>query len=158
MDGDIRKSTGVPGIEEVLDCLVLVREEMLRKQVYYQMLSQFLSQFSAKKGVKLSNLKAGNEYFGTRGFNSVHKKASNTMSLSYIENNYDKMVSSKMIENDVFDSTKYKIDKILGRGKFTRKLKVICNDISKSAKSQIEAVGGKVEVLGESEESSNSEE
>ncbi len=116
-----------------------------------------LKSISAKKEVKLSKLKAGNEYFGTRGFNSVHKKASNTMSLSYIEDNYEKMVSSKMIENDVFDSTKYKIDKILGRGKFTRKLTVICNDISEPAKSQIEAVGGKVEVLGESEESSNSD-
>ena len=117
-----------------------------------------LKSISAKKGVKLSKLKAGNEYFGRRGFNSVHRKASNTMSLSYIEDNYDKMVSSKMIGNDVFDSTKYKIDKILGRGKFTRKLTVICNDISEPAKSQIEAAGGKVEVLGESEESPDSDE
>ena len=108
-----------------------------------------LQLISAKKGVKLSNLKAGREYFGTRGFNSVHKKANNTISISYIEDNYDKMVRNRMIKDNVFDSTKYNIDKILG-GRFTRNLTVICNEISESAKSTIEKSGGKVNVLGNS--------
>lgn len=106
-----------------------------------------LKAISAKKGVKLSKLSAGKAYFGKKGFTSIHKSKSKTMSISYIENHYDKMVEAKMIEKNTFDSTKYGIDKILGRGKFTRKLNVTCNEISKGAKEAIEKAGGKVEVL-----------
>lgn len=111
-----------------------------------------LNVIAAQKGVKLSTVTAGNSYFGKKGFSSVHKKTQNTMSLSYIESSYDKMVEDKLIEKDVFDSTKLNITKILGRGKFTRKLTIICNEISTNAKAQVEAAGGKIQLKFPKEE------
>lgn len=107
-------------------------------------------------------VKFGTSYYGKRGFTSIYKKNSNTLSISYIEANFDKMVDLGIIvkekEGYVFDSTLYKYDKILGRGSFTKKLKVICNAISEGAKERIEAAGGSVEVVGEEPQESSSEE
>ncbi len=93
----------------------------------------------------------GSTYFGKRGFTSVTKKATTTLSLSYLEHNFDKLVEAGVIVKEksdfVFDSTQYKYDKILGKGNFTKKMTIVCKDISESAKTRVEEVGGKVVVL-----------
>lgn len=106
-----------------------------------------LKKMAARKGTSISKLIAGNKYFGKAGFKSIHKKKQNVLSLSYIEANYDKMVANGMIEKDVFDSTVFGYDKVLGRGAFSRKIKIVCNEISDSAKARVEEAGGSVEVL-----------
>ena len=41
---------------------------------------------SAQKGVKMSSIKySGKDYFGKRGFHSIHKKTNNVLSISFIE-------------------------------------------------------------------------
>lgn len=112
---------------------------------------------SAQKGVKMSSIKySGSEYFGKRGFHSIHKKSNKVLSISYIEENYDALLQEGFIvkegTNFIFDSTALGYNKILGRGNFTKKLTVICFEISSNAKAQIEAAGGKVEVLNPAEE------
>ena len=119
-----------------------------RKSAILSKAKSVINTIAAQKGVKASQIKRiGNKYFGKFGFTALNKKSAKTLSLSYIEDNYDMMVEAKMIEKDVFDSTKYKIDKIIGRSKFTKKLTIICNEISANAKLQIESAGGKVKVL-----------
>ena len=106
---------------------------------------------AAQKGIKIKNVKVGSTYFGKKGFTSIKKKKNNTFSISYLEENFDKMLEQGLItkekEGFVFDSTVFKIDKILGRGSFTKKIKLIANEISASAKQKIEAAGGSVEIL-----------
>ena len=90
----------------------------------------------------------GSSYFGKRGFTSITKKKTKTLSLSYLENNFDKLIDMGVIVKEgsdhIFDSTLFKYDKILGKGNFTKKLTIICDDISESAKQRVEEVGGKV--------------
>lgn len=107
---------------------------------------EILKKMAAVQGRKVKDLISGKAYFGKKGFSSIHKKQQNVLSITYIEENYEKLVSSGLIEKDTFDTTR-DYDKILGKGNFTRKIKVICNDISFSAKEKIEAAGGSVEVV-----------
>lgn len=120
---------------------------------------KLLQKMAAGKGIKLKNLVTGKDYFGKKGFTSVGKKKINVISISQIESSYDTMVSKGMIVKDVFDSTAFGYGKVLGRGKLSKKLTIICNEISDSAKATVEASGGKVEVKfpkeDEFEENSN---
>ncbi len=90
----------------------------------------------------------GNSYFGKRGFSSITKKVNKVLSLSYLENNFDKLVGLGIIVeekgNYTFNATTFGYDKILGKGNFTKKLTIVCDDISQSAKTRVEEVGGKV--------------
>jgi large subunit ribosomal protein L15 len=132
------------------------------------MLSQstgFLQKFAATRGVKVKDLKkqlSTKDYFGKKGFNSVSKKPVTTLSLSYIEHNYDVLVETGIISEEnkefVFDATSFGYDKILGKGNFTKKVTIKCKDISASAKTRVEEVGGKVVCSKFDEEVSSDEE
>ncbi len=93
--------------------------------------------------------KFGQAYFMKRGFHSIHKKDNRVLSIRYIEYNFDKMIDMGIINKQgneyVFDSTMFNYDKILGNVEFTKKIKLICNEISNTAKKRIEDVGGSVE-------------
>jgi large subunit ribosomal protein L15 len=100
--------------------------------------------------------KFGKSYFGKKGFTSILKKKNNVLSLSYIENNFDNMVERGEIvkEGDkyVFDASLLKVDKILGKGNFTKKLTIITKEISESAKQRVLDVGGEVILSSEKTE------
>jgi len=117
-----------------------------------------LQKIAAKKGVKLSKIKAGSSYFGKKGFTSIKKSKQNVLSLNYIENNFEALVEKGIIikekEGFVFNTTLVKYDKILGKGNFSKKVKLIVKEISESAKLKVEAVGGTVVVLNKKVESS----
>lgn len=111
-----------------------------------------LQMISAQKGVPLKRLMKNYQHFGKRGFNSIHKSKSKTLSLNYIETNFDKLVENGSIVKEkseyVFDSTAAGYNKILGKTSFSKKMKIICFDISESAKAKITEIGGSVEILG----------
>jgi len=118
---------------------------------------------SAQKGVKMSSIKYfGKEYFGKRGFHSIHKKKNEVLSISFVEENFDALFAQGLIVKEgadfVFDSTALGYNKVLGRGNFTKKITLICFEISANAKEKIEAAGGKIEILSpvEDEEFENS--
>jgi large subunit ribosomal protein L15 len=131
------------------------------------MLSQskgFLQKYAATRGVTVKDFKKKLQvkgYFGKKGFNSITKKPTTTLSLSYIENNYDILVETGIISEEnkelVFDATSLGYDKILGKGNFTKKVTIKCDDISASAKTRVEEVGGKV-VCAKFDEEVSSEE
>lgn len=123
-----------------------------------------LQKIAASKGVKVSVIKKAlskKAYFGKSGFTSIHKKKNNTISLTYIEHNFDNLIERGIIVKEksefVFDAKISKVNKILGKGNFTKKLTVICEDISESAKQRIIDAGGKVEITADDEDSSEEE-
>lgn len=79
----------------------------------------------------------GNEYFGKRGFHLPQCKVKKLkiLNLDYIEKNC--IEKTGKFE---FDACKY--DKILARGKLTKKIKVICKTFSKRALEKIKEAGG----------------
>lgn len=112
---------------------------------------KFLQKYAATRGVKVEDVKkmlSTKAYFGKKGFSAVNKKAVTTLSLSYLEHNFDMLVEAGIIVEEnkefVFNATNVGYDKILGRGNFTRKVTIVCEDISESAKQRVEEVGGKV--------------
>ena len=107
-----------------------------------------LQKMAAVKGTKMSKLVLGKAYYGKKGFNSIHARKTDVLSLNHIEGNFDTMVEKGMIVKEktefVFDSTAFKYDKILGKGNFSKKITIICKEISDSAKQKVEDAGGKV--------------
>jgi len=121
--------------------------------------SKILNKISARRGIKVSTVKkelSKKKYFGKKGFTKLNKKSTKTLSLREIEENFELMVEKGLIAKDktnfILDLTKTKYEKIVGRGKFTKKIHVICEQISQASKAQIESTGGKVELVGVSEE------
>jgi len=118
-----------------------------------------LKKYSAVHGVKLKNVVKGfskKSYFGKRGFYSIKNKKVNTISLKYINENFDSMVKSGLIVKEktefIFDASLAGYDKVLGNSPINKKLTVICLDISKSAKENIINSGGKVTILNDEDE------
>ena len=108
-------------------------------------------------------VKFGQAYFGKHGFNSIHKKKIKVLSLNYIEQNFDKLVDAGVIVKEgkefVFDSTVFKYNKILGNGTFTKKVTIVCDEISVSAKTRVEEAGGKIVLTsGDAEDSEEASE
>jgi large subunit ribosomal protein L15 len=100
------------------------------------------------------------DHFGRHGFKRPQKVvgAKVTINVNEVEQNLDKFIEDgvgKKIKNDVVEVNLKKIgfDKLLGKGKVTKKMKIIVPSASQIAISKIEELGGKVEV--EVEQSSN---
>ncbi|MDA3855742.1 MAG: uL15 family ribosomal protein [Candidatus Woesearchaeota archaeon] len=119
-----------------------------RKSAVLSGASSFLKIVSAQKGVTLKSLAKNYMHFGKKGFKSLHKVTNDVLSLNYIETNFDKMVDTGLILKEktefVFDATSAGYDKILGRGKFSKKVTIIVDQISEIAKQRVEEAGGKV--------------
>ena len=98
----------------------------------------------AKKPTILTTV--GKSYYGKKGFSSIHKRTINVLSLTYIENHISDLTESGLIVDGTLDTTKMKINKVLGRGKLSTKLNIICEEISANAKAAVEAAGGSVTV------------
>jgi large subunit ribosomal protein L15 len=109
----------------------------------------------AKKPTILTTI--GNSYYGKKGFSSIHKRTINVLSLNSIENHIKDLTESGLIVDGTLDTTKMKINKVLGRGKLSTKLNIICEEISANAKAAVEAAGGKVTVT-KSEDAKSDEE
>lgn len=98
----------------------------------------------AKKPTILTTV--GKAYYGKKGFSSIHKRKINVLSLTYIENHIGDLTEAGLIVDGTLDTTKMKINKVLGRGKFSTKLNIVCEEISANAKAAVEAAGGSVTV------------
>ena len=87
------------------------------------------------------------KYFGKFGFKGKPNK-SEPVNLSYIEENAEVLVERKLIskENDQYtvDITKLGYNKLLGRGKITKKFDITVPAASKHAIEAVKAAGGTV--------------
>ncbi len=84
-----------------------------------------------------------------RGFKNVNRKHIIAINLATLEHYYedgDTVVSEDLIERGIIKDT-YDGLKILGNGELSKKLTVKANAFSETAKTKIEAAGGKAEVI-----------
>ncbi len=127
---------------------------------------KLMQKIAAGKGVTVKSVEKSlskRNYFGKKGFKSIHTVKRDVLSISYLEENFDKLVEAGIIVKEgnemLFDSTNFKYNKILGNGSFSKKITVICQEISANAKAKIESAGGKVIIVGtEVQEESSKEE
>jgi large subunit ribosomal protein L15 len=98
----------------------------------------------AKKPSILTTI--GNSYYGKKGFSSIHARKINVLSLAFIETHFEDLTASGLIVDGTLNTINMKINKVLGRGKLSHKLNIICEEISANAKAAVEAAGGLVEV------------
>lgn len=83
-----------------------------------------------------------------RGFNNIFAKPLEAVNVSVLEKFEDGTVvtAAMLLETGVLSKCTYGV-KILGNGEITKKLTVKASAFSESAKSKIEAAGGKTEVV-----------
>ena len=104
-----------------------------------------------KRGdAKKPSIWANKNYFGKRGFKK--KGASNSLlkavNLSYLEEHLDTFLKEKkIVEKDgayIIDLAQLGFDKLLGKGKLTKKFHVKARSASKKAEDKIKALGGEI--------------
>lgn len=80
-------------------------------------------------------------YFGKLGFVNHRKEKIVSQNIEFLEKNLEKLTTQKLVSKEgdhyVIDSKKLKFNKLLGRGKLTKKLKI---DVPYASKKAIEAV------------------
>ena len=84
-----------------------------------------------------------------RGFNNIFATEMAIVNLATLEKCYndgETVTVASLLEKGILKKTLDGV-KILGRGELTKKLSVEANAFSESAKSKIEAAGGKAEVI-----------
>ena len=85
-----------------------------------------------------------------RGFNNIFKTKYSLVNLDILNqfNDGDNISKEILIEKNIIKNKKQKL-KILASGKLSKKLNVTANHFSKSAKEQIESLGGSVTIIDE---------
>ncbi len=90
----------------------------------------------------------GKDYFGRKGFHSKRKEKIKAVNISFLENNFERLMKEKSIEkkNDVYEISMDKLGygKLLSSGMPTRRYKVKSKKFSKKAKEKIESAGGEI--------------
>jgi large subunit ribosomal protein L15 len=93
------------------------------------------------------------DHFGRHGFKRPQKVvgARLTINVNDVEQNLDKFIENGIGKKGKggiieIDLKKIGFDKLLGKGKITKKMKIIVPQASQTAISKIEELGGKVEV------------
>ncbi|KXB01115.1 50S ribosomal protein L15 [candidate division MSBL1 archaeon SCGC-AAA261F19] len=90
------------------------------------------------------------KHFGKHGFTRPPKlqKSVSTINVGELDERIDELLETEAAEQKegktIVDVTKIGIDKVLGRGKISRSMKVIAKNFSKSAKEKLEEAGGEV--------------
>ena len=82
-----------------------------------------------------------------RGFNNPLKEKYAVINFSAIENIKTGDITIDILkENGILKKNESKF-KMLGSGDINRKINIVCNKISKSAKEKIESLGGSVRII-----------
>jgi len=85
-------------------------------------------------------------YFGKFGFVSRKKIKIVSQNLEFLEKNAEKLVAKKLVSKEgdhyVVDSKKLKFNKLLGKGKLTKKFKIDVPYASKKAIDSVQKAGG----------------
>lgn len=82
-----------------------------------------------------------------RGFNNPLKEQYAVVNLITIENLQDENIDIKVLKQNGIIKNKETGFKLLGSGELNRKLNIICNKISKSAKEKVEKNGGSIRII-----------
>ena len=81
-----------------------------------------------------------------RGFTNVFKKVYGIINIKDLENfDDDSIIDTQALHDNGLVGKKYSLIKLLGTGEISKKLIIKLACVSESAKTKIEAVGGKIE-------------
>jgi len=99
------------------------------------------------------------KYFGKQGFvKHGIKRDIKAVNIQYIEENFDELLSDKIIENKngsyIIDIDALGFNKLVGKGNPTKKYIISCEFASKKAIDKIEQAGGKINLKEFAKESS----
>ncbi|MFW6383467.1 MAG: uL15 family ribosomal protein [Nanoarchaeota archaeon] len=87
-------------------------------------------------------------YFGKYGFTTKRRQFVTSANIAYLENNGDYLLNTKKAELKegffVIDLKNIGIDKLISKGKPTRKYKITCFTSTKRAIDAVQAAGGEV--------------
>ncbi len=87
-------------------------------------------------------------YFGKMGFVNHQQEKIVSQNIGYIERQIEKLASQKLVSKEgdhyIIDSKKLGFNKLLGKGKITKKFKIDVPYASKKAIAIVEKAGGKV--------------
>jgi large subunit ribosomal protein L15 len=88
------------------------------------------------------------KYFGKHGFSPRTVKAIKTVNINFLDQNADKFVKLKLATSQdgkyVINLKKLGFDKLLGKGKVTKKLDITADTASKQAIESVKSAGGSV--------------
>lgn len=90
-------------------------------------------------------------YFGKHGFKKKNPKKINAVNLAYFQQKIDKLVMNSLTEEKAgvytVDLSKLGFDKLLGSGRFSKKVNFTAKYASASAIDKVKKAGGNVKVL-----------
>lgn len=104
---------------------------------------------SGKKGdAKKTRYWKNKDYFGKIGFSSINATNTKTINITQLQSKLlkleEKGIITKKADTYVLDLKKFKIDKLLGTGKATKKMEITVQEASEAAIKKIQDAGGKV--------------
>ena len=104
----------------------------------------------------------GERYFGKFGFKKKGiKKEIKPVNIVYFEENLDKLLSKKLIEKEndkyIIDLKKLGFNKLLGKGKLTKKFIITADYASKHVVEEIKNAGGEVIISKKEEAPANAQ-
>ena len=105
---------------------------------------------TGRKGdAKKPSIWKNKEYFGRYGFKKKNiKEVIRPVNMVFLEENLDKLLANKKIkeENGAYSINLDDIgfNKLLGKGKITKKFRIFCNYASKKAIKEVKNTGGEV--------------
>ncbi len=85
------------------------------------------------------------KYFGRKGFNTHNKKPIIPINVSYIEEHIGKLATQEN-GNYIIDLSKTEYNKLLGKGKATKKMIITVQSASKKAIDTVKKSGGEVKI------------
>lgn len=103
---------------------------------------------SGKRGdAKKPSFWKDTRYFGKSGFvKKGQKRVIKAVNIGYLEENLEELLSKGLIKEEkgvyVIDAAKLGFNKILGKGKVTKKFKIKAESISLNAVGKVEKAGG----------------
>ena len=90
------------------------------------------------------------DYFGKNGFTSKSRVKTNAVTLQYLDENAEKIGKENKGIYEI-NGKGLGFNKILGTGKATKKMNIICDSATKSAIEKIQQAGGSVTLTKKSE-------
>lgn len=106
---------------------------------------------TGRKGdAKKPSIWKNKEYFGIHGFKRKNTKDMKTVNIIFLEENLSMLLTDKKIkeENGIYliDLDALGFDKLLSKGRITKKFKISCAYASKKAVEKIKAAGGDITI------------
>lgn len=106
---------------------------------------------TGRKGdAKKPSIWKNKKYFGRYGFKRENTKDIKAANIIFLEENLNKLLTEKKIKEEngmyIIDLGALGFDKLLSKGRITKKFKISCSYASKKAVEKVKGAGGDIEI------------